>query len=229
MKLVFIPGLLCTEAVWGGLNSLRKSSACVDMNINGYSSIEEVATRELGKLDQTESYCVIGISLGGYIALEIAARNLPQVKKLVLINTTYDVVNPATINDRKQAINLATQDGLDAVLNIAPGFCFYNKKREYLELERKMALETGAKNYITQQECILSRRSYLSDLNRIQANTLIITSKDDPVLPYTDSLTLFEKIPNSALTAFSGCGHLATIERSNETLMAVAGFINNGG
>jgi 2-hydroxymuconate-semialdehyde hydrolase len=52
------------------------------------------------------------------------------------------------------------------------------------------------------------------DIAKIEAPALIIHGREDRILPYSNSVRLFELIPNSQLHMFGKCGHWTQIEHA---------------
>jgi len=225
MKLLFIPGLLSTREIWGKLNLFRERFSASDADVTSFDSITAMADAVDGTVNKDDDYCVIGISMGGYVALELATRPLDWLKKLILINTSAKPVNPNSVPDRELAIELASTLGLREVLGLYPGICFYEYTQEMEKLEEQMAKTVGVEAYIKQQTAIINRASYVPKLDKIMAKTLIITSLDDAVLPFKDSLELHKGIDNSTLFSLRRCGHLPTLEKSDEIFSEVESFL----
>ena len=53
-----------------------------------------------------------------------------------------------------------------------------------------------------------------ADIARIQAPALVIHGREDRILPYSNSVRLFELIPDSQLHLFGKCGHWTQIEHA---------------
>src|SRR5690606_10080293 len=113
---------------------------------------------------------LIGISMGGYVAIDVALKLGKQVKKLVLINTTSNSVNPDTLNDRKRGIELAQQNKLEQILKLSEGFCYFKPQAKWINLEIEMAREVGRDAYIRQQKAIMYRKKYTNDLSEIESD-----------------------------------------------------------
>lgn len=227
MKLIFIPGALSTTAIWGGLNRLRETYTVIDADVISFDKITDMADNIVQKINIQENYCVIGISMGGYVAIDLACRNLPCLKKLILINTTAKSVDLKTLHYRKAAMNLAKNEGLQALLSYLAGTCFYDYTKEMISIEKAMASEISVESYLKQQEAIITRKNYEESLGLIRADTLVISTKVDRILPFSDSIDLHTKIENSKFISFAKCGHLPTLEKSHETYFQVAHFINS--
>jgi pimeloyl-ACP methyl ester carboxylesterase len=226
MNIIFIPGLLCTNQVWGKTNDLRKKYLYHDADVTSYDTIDGMSKKIMEELPSGDCV-IIGISMGGYVALDVASRRPANLKKLVLINTTAKSVNVDTLLERERAIKIAELGKLDSILKLSEGFCYFNPKKEWITIEKSMAFEIGAAAYIRQQRAIISRKDYSDVLSNIVAETLIITSKEDRILPYQDSIFLAEKIPHSSLFLLNKCGHLATLEKGEIVSAVIDQFIRS--
>ncbi|MBV8801620.1 MAG: alpha/beta hydrolase [Gammaproteobacteria bacterium] len=214
MEIVFIPGLICTNQIWGELNNLRNYYQCHDADIYHFDRIEKTSDYIIKNLPNRE-ITVIGISMGGYIAIDMALKDRKKIKNLILINTTSNSVNLSTINDRMKGIELAKKGMLDEVVEMYKGACYFQPKNEWIMLEKEMAQQVGPDAYINQQLSIINRTNYSEVIKNIQAKTLIISGKNDQIIPYHDSIHMFENIPQSSLILLNKCGHLATLEKGN--------------
>lgn len=227
MEIIFIPGLLCTNQVWGKLNDIRRQYICHDADVLTFDNIEKMSDNIIKHLPQ-DDIAVIGISMGGYVAIDLALKLKNKIKKLILINTTHHSVNLETLSNKIKAIELAKNGMLDKVLSMNEGFYYFKPKNEWIILEHEMAKQVGPDAYIKQQNAIIHRKNYVESIKNIQCETLIITGKNDPIMPYQDSIDMFVKISSSHLLALNECGHLATLEKGNIVLSAVNQFLRNG-
>jgi pimeloyl-ACP methyl ester carboxylesterase len=225
MKIIFIPGLICTDQIWGKLNNIRTQYQCHNADTTQHDSIEKISDNIIKQLPGDE-IAIIGISMGGYIAIDMALKMDKKLKKLILINTTSYPVNPATINDRLKGIQLARNGKLDNIIEMNTGCCYFKPKNKWIALEKTMANQLGSEAYINQQTAIITRRNYSKLITNIQSETLIISGKNDVIIPYQDSIYLFENIKNSTLTVLNECGHLSTLEKGSLILNVVTHFLN---
>ena len=226
MQVIFIPGLLCTKRVWGKLNNIRKKFSCydADLDIKKVNSIDAMAQSIINNI-VCDEIGLIGISMGGYVALDLALKLPDKVKKLVLINTTAAAVDPVTIPYRNKGIQLAENNDIESLLALSAGICYLNPRPEWIMLEREMAYEVGTTAYVKQQQAIINRKSYTNALKDIHADTLVITGRNDQVINYEDSLVLFKDINKSSLLILNECGHLSTIEQSDQVAHVACEFM----
>ncbi|HSW93319.1 MAG TPA: alpha/beta hydrolase [Gammaproteobacteria bacterium] len=214
MKVFFIPGLLCTSHVWGMVNNIRNQYDCHDANVTSFDAIEKMSDTLINSMPSRDTV-IIGISMGGYVAIDAALKLGEKLKKLILINTTPNAVNQATIPERRKAMRLAEQGAFKEIVAMSKGVCYYNPKKEWMLLEEKMAYDIGQQAYLNQQKAIINRKNYSDLIKNIVADTLIISGKNDKVTPFQDSFFMAEQINNSNLILLNKCGHLSTLEKGN--------------
>ena len=109
---VFIPGLLCTEWLFHGQADIFSATA-VFADTRQHDSITAMAAAALA---QTSGQLVpIGLSMGGYVALEMARLAPVRISALALFSTNCRQDTDAQRAYREQAIHLAQQDGFRGV------------------------------------------------------------------------------------------------------------------
>jgi pimeloyl-ACP methyl ester carboxylesterase len=226
MKLIFIPGLLCTNHVWGQINNIRHKYICQDADVVNFDSIEKMSDALISCI-HSDDVAIIGISMGGYVAIDAALKLGNRLKKLILINTTANSVNQATIPDREKAIQLAKKGAIRDIVNMSKGICYFKPKDEWLLLEESMANEIGSESYIRQQYAIMNRKNYTNLIKNIETDALVISGKNDKVIPFKDSIYMAEHIKNSNLVLLNECGHLSTIEKSHVVADCVQKFLES--
>ena len=101
---VFIPGLLCTEWLFHGQADIA-SGAAVFADTRQHDTITGMAEAALA---QTNGQLVpIGLSMGGYVALEMARLAPARISAMALFSTHCRQDNDAQRAYREQAIALA--------------------------------------------------------------------------------------------------------------------------
>ena len=174
---------------------------------------------------------VLGISMGGMIAQQIAISHRDRVDRLVLISTHGG--GPRVVAPSREVMALLTPNpamrGRDQVrarmIGItAPGFA--ERRPEVIdELVRIAVAEpTPLRSFIAQLGAILA--SDRSDrLSEIVAPTLVVHGDRDPLIPYANGHILAEAIPNARLATLKGCGHLPMWEACAELTGAIEEFL----
>jgi 2-hydroxymuconate-semialdehyde hydrolase len=177
----------------------------------------------------TEKTAIVGNSLGGRIALQMATDRPDRITKMVLMGTPgvgmtpteglaalrayepshhamrellrkYFAVDPAMITDELVEIRYAA--------SIADGA--YEAYRAMFFDPRHAGSELG----ITENE-----------VRTIATPILLVHGREDKVVPLQVSLKMLGLLPNADLHVFSACGHWTQIERADEFSALVTDYL----
>jgi 2-hydroxymuconate-semialdehyde hydrolase len=173
---------------------------------------------------------VIGNSMGGAIALSIAAARPAVARRIVLMGSV--------------GVAMALPPGLDTVWGYTPGV---DHMREVIALfAYNPALVTDELVEMRYQASINPpvrdswdamfpppRQRWVDDLalsgaelSRIGAPVLMVHGRDDRVVPWRESSgQLLDLLPDCRLHLLSGCGHWTMIEKTADFLAVVEPFI----
>ena len=92
MKLIFLHGLGQDVLSWQGVQFALSPlhSKTFDIFSHPKESYQEVKERLMERLQQeSEPFILVGLSLGGVLALDLSRQDFPQLKGLVLAGTQY--------------------------------------------------------------------------------------------------------------------------------------------
>jgi len=175
---------------------------------------------------------VFGISMGGMIAQEFTLRYPQRVKTLTLGCTNCGGPNnvlpkdPDVLNMLGNIASVDVQQAALAMTKVAVTPWFMQKRMNILlELNQLSAQHPTPKHGMVQQmQAILGHDTY-ERLPQIKVPTLVITGKEDGLVPPENSVTLAQRIPNADLVLLSNASHLFNIELPEATAEAVTGFI----
>lgn len=168
---------------------------------------------------------VLGHSLGGMFAAELAAARPDMVKKLVLVSPVGIWIPETPVADMFAALpNELMQLMVGDMTNPALAG-FFKPPANEAELEQMMYLQ--AANFSAAGKFIwpipdkgLKRRFY-----RITAPTLICWGGSDRLTPPAYGEAFQRQIKNSQLRIIPGAGHLLPIEKTPEYISEVTGFL----
>jgi 3-oxoadipate enol-lactonase len=91
-------------------------------------------------------------------------------------------------------------------------------------VEKKSRDVQDPEGYRAQIAAALSHDTW-ERLPQIDRPTLILTGDDDQVIPAASSDVLHERISDSVLYVLAGAGHLFFLEKPEESLRALEGFV----
>lgn len=196
-------------------------------------TIEDMAKDTIGLLDYLKIYSanILGHSMGGYIAQEIAIKNPERVKNLLLISTAA-----YTTSRNKQLFTefsgiLKSEgyseewfktfsewlftDEVQSDTSFIDLFAGNALKYPYLQKPEGFELQVNALNSF--DSC--------SQLPLITANTFILSGREDILITPEDSLFLSEKITNSTLQILNNTAHSIQVENPKSFTEAVLEFL----
>ncbi len=176
---------------------------------------------------------VLGVSMGGFVAQELALRHPGMVKSLVLGCTSFG--GPNSIPITETALNsMLNVQGLTPEGVIRQGFrvalseSFHAGNPEVIDLMVGWRLEKPTPRYAWERQFVAATTfNTESRLSRINVPVLVITGADDLVIPARNSELLAAGIPGAGLVNMPGGGHLFFIEQAGEFNRQVLEFLGS--
>jgi len=163
---------------------------------------------------------IIGISMGGMIAQELAIRHPELVDKLVLVSTTAG--GPASVNAKPEIAALLTRAEEDIETRVRNTFTaiagegYMAKHPEDLDqiVKNSVAKPMSPESYQRQLVACMGhfRQGVADRLAQIAAPTLVVHGDYDPLIPYPNGKYLAEHIKGARLITLPGVGHIPMIE-----------------
>jgi pimeloyl-ACP methyl ester carboxylesterase len=176
-----------------------------------------------------EKTAIVGNSLGGRIALQMAIDAPDRITKMVLMGSP--------------GVGMALTDGLAALRAYEPSHdAMRDLLRNYFAVDPAMItdelveiryeasiadgayeayrtmffdpLHTGSELGITEEE-----------VRAIATPALLVHGREDKVVPMQVSVTMLGLLPNADLHVFSACGHWTQIERADEFSALVSDYL----
>jgi pimeloyl-ACP methyl ester carboxylesterase len=197
---------------YGGSDKPAGASYSVAMqaeNLRGF--LDAVGLRETD---------VMGVSLGGWIALKVAAEHPERVRRLVLVSsagvrfpTTLTETSFSASNLEELRASLALQTDRASML---PEFVLrdilrHSRERQWITRRSMRAALSGAD--------LLDGK-----LQRVTMPVLLVWGTHDRIIPFSVAASLKHELPHARVVALPGCGHLAIIECRDEALQAIEEF-----
>jgi pimeloyl-ACP methyl ester carboxylesterase len=173
---------------------------------------------------------VLGISMGGYIAQELALNYPEKVRRLVLGCTGCGGARVVRMSPERMEKFAATA-GLKPAEILQKNMDIYfsdeyvtrhpEKIVEFIEISLRHCQPADA--FERQFDACL-RHDTVDRLDRIAVPTLIMTGDDDPLVPPDNSHILKELIPGADLSVFPGGRHCFFIENADQFNQKVIDF-----
>ncbi len=205
--------------------------------IEKIEDIEDAAFHVLDVMDrlELESADLVGMSLGGWMAAEVAVRWPERVRRMVLVNPVglYVAGSPITEIFGRHLDELAGELFADPDFPLAqlmramaeagrdPAAIPFDLVRPYIQAEAATA-KIGWNPY-------LHNPKLAGRLGRITAPTLVVHAVKDGIVPRSHAEAYSEGISRARLVDVEDAAHLAVMERPDELSELVAAHLDQAG
>ena len=215
---IFIPGLILTRDIFAAqIDGLVHPTAAKTADTLGHDSITAMAEAALALADGP--LVPVGISMGGYIAMEMARLAPQRLAGIALLNTQHRADPPERRKQREATIDMAQSDGFRGVTrHLLKSFLSPAAMEDETLVARVIAMaeEVGRENFVLQQRAILGRRDQSDTLGSLTVPALVLGGALDTLTPPQASRDMAELIPDAELVIMEEIGHLSTIEAPDE-------------
>jgi 3-oxoadipate enol-lactonase len=241
IPLVFINALGTDLRIWDGLiSSFAESYALVRYDKRGHGlsdsppapyTLRDHSDDLVGLLDHLhiEQAILVGVSVGGMIALDFASMHPERVKALVLCDTAAKIGTEAMWNER---IATLQQHGIGHLANsiIARWFAasFQQQNPAAYHGYRNMLTHMPSDGYIG--TCAALRDADLTAQTPIiQAKSLVLCGAEDVSTPPDLVQGLANTLPDQRFRLIEGAGHLPCIEQPQLVADIIGQFLKENG
>ena len=170
----------------------------------------------------------VGLSMGGFVGMRLAARRPDLVKSLILLETSCQAEpNTFKYSILKSIVSffgvrLVTQP----VMNIMFGDTFLNDKSR--KAEKKLfedELNKNKKTIIRAVDGVIKRKGIEKELSNIVCPTLIMVGEEDKATIPEKARNIHKRIPQSTLVYIKNAGHSSSIEAPEAVNKAISDFL----
>jgi pimeloyl-ACP methyl ester carboxylesterase len=222
--LVLLPGLICDERLWRDVVAeLPARSVVADLTLD--ESIVAMAARTLAVAPPR--FALAGLSMGGYVAVEIMRQAPERVTHLALLDTSARADDEARKATRRKGIEMArtgrfigVSRGLLASL-IAPGHMGTPIAADV----QAMSERVGQDAYMRQQIAIMGRVDSRPMLSGIKVPTLVGVGELDKMTPPELAQEIAGGIAGAELVTFPDSAHLPTMENPGAVAEAMRAWL----
>lgn len=215
LPLLFVPGLLCDEALWAA--QIAAFAAKREVQVADVTKDEAIDSMALRVLDAApERFCLAALSMGGYVALSIMRIAPERVERLALVDTSARPDSQEQASRRRGLIALARQGRFKGVTpRLLPLLVHPDRIDDpsVAGVVMDMAERVGRAAFIRQQTAILGRIDSRPHLAAIGCPTVVICGRQDAITPPDVAMELADGIAGASLHIVEDSGHLTPLER----------------
>ena len=227
LELVLLPGLLCDERLWAAqIEALQGVAHVTVARLDGENSISALAGAVLEQAPNT-TFMLAGLSMGGYVALEIMRQQPKRVLGLALISTSARPDTAEASRGRAALIKQSIDDFPGVIGELLPKLLHASRLNDtaVTSIVSGMAKKLGPEVFRQQQQAIIGRPDSRPSLHEITCPTLIVCGREDKITPIDVHTEMAESIPGAHLAVIEHCGHLATLEQPDQVSEALRSWL----
>jgi len=212
--LLLLPGLLCDERLWRDqMTALAGTTPCQVADLTLDADLGSMALRTLAAAPPR--FALAGLSMGGYVALEILRRAPERVTHLALLDTS---ARPDTDEQARRRRGLMALTRSGQFKGVTPRLLPSLLHPDHVDgplghAVREMAERVGREAFLRQQQAILQRPDSRPMLPGLQLPTLVVVGEQDILTPPELAEEMAAAIPGARLARIAQSGHLPTMEQ----------------
>jgi pimeloyl-ACP methyl ester carboxylesterase len=226
--LVLLPGLLCDALLWQAqIAGLGEAADCWVADHTRSDSMTQVAADVL-LAAPFERFALAGLSMGGYLALEMMRQAPERIERLALLDTAPGADTPEASERRRAFIELAERGRFMGVTDtLLPQLVHPDHLGDVAltAVIKTMARNVGKAAFIRQERAIMSRVDSMPLLAKIRCPVLVLCGRQDALTPVMRHQDMAKAIPGAKLEVIEQCGHLATLEQPQAVTAALAAWL----
>ncbi len=238
--LVFLHAFPLNRSMWAGQETALSTQfrvITIDLRGHGESdaplwhySLEQAADDVRGLLDHRSirQAILVGLSMGGYIALAFYRKHAERVKGLILADTRAQADTEDGKRARFEMAQLAYKQGPSAIANLmipkllSPATI--QTRPELVQRVRTMIEGTQVSGIAGDLMAMAERPDSIPLLQQIGCPTHIIVGELDVPTPPADARFMADRIPHARLAVIPGAGHLSNLEQPDLFNEAIRSF-----
>jgi pimeloyl-ACP methyl ester carboxylesterase len=173
---------------------------------------------------------VAGLSMGGYVALELLRRWRERVSGLVLVDTRAEADSPDGRRARDAAAHQARELGAGAIADaMLPGLLAAASRERDPSLAgrvRQVIANAPVAGIVGALSAMRDRPDNTDLLATLEGvPTLVVVGAEDRITPPDQARAMADRIPGAQLAVVPGAGHLPTLEAPDATTRVIRTFL----
>ena len=167
---------------------------------------------------------MLGLSLGGCVALQFAVDNPERTQRLVLVNTFARLRSSGASSLRSRLTRLyAALRDMDRLAHYVGTSLFDDPEYQRITYERMRRNDLGA---IRRTMIAILRFNLLDELDRIQSPTLVLAGDRDKTVPRRCAYEMTTRISNARFRTIADAGHALPYDQPEAFLASTLDFLS---
>ena len=241
--ILLLHGLGSTKADWDfQIDSFSKHYRVIAPDLRGHGNSSKPKTRNeygislcaednilLVKELKIDQFTVVGFSMGGAVAFEMAVKYPELISKLIVVNTSPDFNNLGEMGEKmiKDRTRILDNSGMEPLAKQVAESLFPEEgqsklRNAFYERVKSNSVRSYFNSFITLMEWGIAEK-----IKDIKAPALVIASDQD-YTPVSLKEAYSQKMENSKVKVIDYSRHGITMDQPNQFNSVVLNFLNNG-
>ncbi|MDX2020625.1 MAG: alpha/beta hydrolase [Deltaproteobacteria bacterium] len=168
---------------------------------------------------------VLGLSMGGYIALALINRHPEQVKALVLADTKATADSAQALQGRANAIKTVQEQGVGAFADGMVEKLLAPTASASVRALTRSLMNQPQPGVLAALAALRDRPDRSQELANIRVSTLVVVGEHDLIATPAEGQQMAAALPYGSFTKIAGAGHLTNLEAPDKFVSAVLDFL----
>lgn len=224
--LILLPGFMCDADLWRDVEpALAGRRAVLHGDMFQDASVAAMAARVLDAAPLR--FAVVGFSMGGFVAREIALAAPGRVRALGLIATSAMGTTPArAARNRARRARIADQPFRGLSRSDLRNALHPSRRHDEVLVERMLAMGARLGKEVLLRQLSAERADGHARLPEIRCPTLVVAAEDDALRPRVETDRLAAGIPGVCYEVVAGSGHMIPLERPDALAAMLNGWLD---
>jgi 3-oxoadipate enol-lactonase len=244
--ILFVHGFPLDHSMWRGqFSDLSKGFRVLAPDLRGFGTSSPIIGDDtvvtmtqfaddlaalLTALQVKEPVTLCGLSMGGYIAWQFAARHSDKLARLILCDTKAAADTKEAAEGRYKLAAKVLAEGSQVAAEAMLPKLFFKGSLETpaasVEETRQVILKTAPRTIAAALRGMAVREDFTSRLGALSVPTLVLCGAEDIITPATEMRTMAASIPNAQYVEIPAAGHMAPLEAPEAVNQAVRLFLD---
>jgi pimeloyl-ACP methyl ester carboxylesterase len=242
VPVLFVHGFPLSGRLWAPTAERLGESARLiipDLRGMGQSEVSDECSMTIyaddlaGLLDavgETQPVVLVGLSMGGYVALEFFRRYRGRLRSLVLVDTRAEADSPEAARDREKTAERVLREGSQVVADVMVDKLFAPRApSELRESWRGIMTATPPAGVAAALRAMRLRPDSTDTLGKIDVPTLIVVGEEDAITPPDCARQMHRAVGNAQLKIVPDSGHMTPVEQPDRFADILRKFIESCG
>ncbi|UUX49925.1 alpha/beta hydrolase [Nisaea acidiphila] len=225
--IVFLSGFMCDSHLWDRVAPGLEADFRLHFgDLTRDRTFEGMAERVLAAAPRT--FSLVGFSMGGFVAREIALKAPERVERLALLNTSARGDDPEQARRKAGLARAAETRGFRGLSRHSILSSLHPDRRgdeEIVASIREMADRIGREGFVNQIGVV--RQDGHGELSRITCPALVVWCRQDELRSLEEAQELADGIPGAELRIVENCGHMLPLEAPGETVSLLRNWLSS--